>query len=247
MTITLYHMDPLSNGLKCLLALKEKRLDFTSVYIDLLKFEQHQPEFLAVNPDGEIPVLVHDGFKLSQSTVILEYLEDAFPETPHLRPNSPQDAARMRKWNKFIDEHVWSYVSLHGFHRGIGPMLRAQFDEVGMENLLSRIPLEEKRIKWRGAWKGFSTAELDNAARKVGIAVDQANAQLAHSPWLIGDEFSMADINLFADLGLALDSLFPEIGTACRAPHLLDWVARMHERTSVQATLAMSRPQPAAS
>jgi glutathione S-transferase len=61
MALTLYHAEPVANSLKSLISLHEKGLDFKSVYVDLHKFEQHQPWFVAINPEGQVPVLDHDG------------------------------------------------------------------------------------------------------------------------------------------------------------------------------------------
>ena len=80
--LKLYHAEPLANSLKALIPLKEKGLAFESVYVDLHKFEQHEPWFVAINPEGQVPVLDHDGAIITQSSVINEYLEDAFPDAP---------------------------------------------------------------------------------------------------------------------------------------------------------------------
>ena len=69
-------------------ALSEKRLDWTGHYIDILAGEQFKPEFLAINPKAVVPVLVHDGQIIPESTVICEYMEDAFPDHP-IYPSSP--------------------------------------------------------------------------------------------------------------------------------------------------------------
>jgi glutathione S-transferase len=123
--LKLYHAEPVANSLKSLIPLKEKGLEFQSVYIDLHKFEQHEPWFVAINPEGQVPVLDHDGVIVTHTTVINEYLEDAFPDTPPLRPADPVGKARMRFWNKFVDEHVMNFVSMHGWHRMIGVLARS--------------------------------------------------------------------------------------------------------------------------
>ena len=87
MTLKLYHAEPVANSLKSLIPLHEKQLSFESVYVDLHKFEQHEPWFVAINPEGQVPVLDHDGVIVTHTTVINEYLEDAFPDTPPLRKN----------------------------------------------------------------------------------------------------------------------------------------------------------------
>src|SRR3569833_1689572 len=94
--LKLYHAEPGANSLKCLIPLKEKGLAFESIYVDLHKFEQHEPWFVAINPEGQVPVLDHDGNIITHTTVINEYLEDAFPEAPALRPADPLGQARMR-------------------------------------------------------------------------------------------------------------------------------------------------------
>ncbi|MGZ8362093.1 MAG: glutathione S-transferase family protein, partial [Allosphingosinicella sp.] len=109
MALKYYHAEPLANSLKSMIPLFEKGLEFESVYVNLHKFEQHEPWFVAINPEGQVPVLDHDGAIVTHTTVINEYYEDAFPDLPPLRPNTPLGNARMRYWNKFIDEHVMNF------------------------------------------------------------------------------------------------------------------------------------------
>jgi len=243
--LKLYHAEPLANSLKSLIALKEKGLEFESVYVDLHKFEQHEPWFVALNPEGQVPVLDHDGALITHTSVIAEYLEDAFPGTPPLRPADPVDKARMRYWNKFIDEHLMNYVSMHGWHRMVRIIARS-IEDGEFERLMARIPLHEQREKWRTARSGFAEADLANATRKIEVAVDKAEKQLGQTRWLAGDSYTLADINFFATGGIALQRMFPDMNVEQRAPRLTDWVARMLARPGVQAALAMpDRTNPA--
>jgi hypothetical protein len=66
--LKLYHWEPNANSGKPMLALAEKGVEYESHYLDLLQFDQHQPEYLRVNPDGTIPAMVHDGRVLTEST-----------------------------------------------------------------------------------------------------------------------------------------------------------------------------------
>lgn len=238
MTLKLYHAEPAANSLKTLIALKEKGLGFESIYIDLHKFQQHEPWFVAINPEGQVPVLDHDGAIITHTTVINEYLEDAFPDTPPLRPPDPLGKARMRYWNKFVDEQVMNHVSTWGWHIIVTPTARA-VDADEFEKLLARIPKEDQREKWRTAREGFSEVALAYAKRKVERAVDKVEAQLASTPWLAGDMYTLADINFFVMCGFPLERLFPDLGNRERCPRLLDWVAQIHARPAVKAALAM--------
>jgi glutathione S-transferase len=243
--LTLYHAEPVANSLKTLIALHEKQLQFQSVYVDLHKFEQHAAWFLAINPEGQVPVLDHDGAIITHTSVINEYLEDAFPDAPSLRPPDALGKARMRYWNKFVDEQVMEFVSMHGWHRMVGVIARSveagQFDQ-----LMARVPLPAQREKWKKARAGFSDAELAHATRKIEAAVAKAEQQLALTPWLAGGLYTLADVNFFAVCGMALQRMFPEMQLEQRAPRLTDWVARIRERPGVKAAFAMpDRTNPA--
>jgi len=238
MAIKYYHAEPVANSLKSMIPLKEKGLDFESVYVDLHKFEQHQPWFIAINPEGQVPVLDHDGTIVTHTTVINEYLEDAFPDSPPLRPNTPAGNARMRYWNKFIDEHVMNFVSMHGWHRMVGVIARG-IDTGDFAKLVERIPLHEQREKWKTARSGFSEADLANATRKIEVAVDKVEAQLGESEWLAGDTYTLADINFYAHCGMMVERMFPDLAIATRAPRLVAWRDRMTARPGVAASLAM--------
>jgi glutathione S-transferase len=243
--LKLYHAEPIANSLKSLIPLKEKGLEFESVYVDLHKFEQHSPWFVAMNPEGQVPVLDHDGVIITHTTVINEYLEDAFPDTPPLRPADPVGKARMRHWNKFVDEHVMNYVSMHGWHRMVSVIARS-IESGEFDKLLERIPLHEQREKWRTARSGFSESDLANATRKVEVAVDKVEKQLSLAPWLAGEMFTLADINFFSHCGMMVQRLFPGIGVETRAPRLLEWAQRVRERPGVKAALVMpDRTNPA--
>ena len=89
--VKLYHWEPNANSGKPIIALIEKGVDFESHYTDLLEFDQHKPEYLAINPNGTIPVLVHGDVMLAESTEMGEYIDGAFTG-PALRPDSqPQE------------------------------------------------------------------------------------------------------------------------------------------------------------
>jgi glutathione S-transferase len=237
MALKYYHAEPAANSLKSMIPLFEKALPFESVYVDLHKFEQHSGWFVAINPEGQVPVLDHDGVIVTHTTVINEYLEDVFPDVP-LRPRDPVGAARMRYWNKFVDEHVTNHVSMHGWHRMVGIIARS-VESGQFEQLLERIPLPDQRKKWLDARSGFSESELANASAKIEYAVDKVEAQLALTPWLAGDDYTLADINFYCHCGMMVERMFPEMMIAQRAPRLVAWREKMTARPAVRAALDM--------
>ncbi|RBH43329.1 maleylacetoacetate isomerase, partial [Pseudomonas sp. MWU13-2860] len=78
------------------IALNLKGLDYRYQPINLLKGEQQSPEYLAINPQGLVPLLDDGGVKIAQSLAICEYLDEAYPDTPRLLPSAPAERARVR-------------------------------------------------------------------------------------------------------------------------------------------------------
>jgi glutathione S-transferase len=219
-----------------MIPLIEKRLPYQSIYVDLHKFEQHSEWFVAINPEGQVPVLDHDGVIITHTTVINEYLEDVFPDIP-LRPRDPVAAARMRYWNKFVDEHVMNHVSMHGWHRMVGIIAR-NIDSGEFDRLMERIPLPDQRKKWRAARSGFSEADLANATDKIVQAVDKVEKQLVQTPWLAGDDYTLADINFYSMCGMMVERMFPELAIASRCPRLVAWREKINARPAVARALS---------
>ena len=69
------------------------------------------PEFLAINPLGKIPALDDGGRVLVESAVILEYLEERYPQKP-LLPADPHERARVRTLARFVDLYVAPHASV---------------------------------------------------------------------------------------------------------------------------------------
>lgn len=77
-------------------ALQEKGLAFDISTVDLDKNENKQPTFAAVSLTQRVPLLIHEGFAVSESSAITEYLDEIFP-SPALYPSNPQHRARARQ------------------------------------------------------------------------------------------------------------------------------------------------------
>lgn len=79
------------------IALHLKGLDFRTIPVHLLRQggEQNAEVYRAINPQGLVPVLVHDGHVLTQSLAICEYLDECFEVYP-LLPDEPLDRSRVR-------------------------------------------------------------------------------------------------------------------------------------------------------
>jgi glutathione S-transferase len=103
------------------IALHEKGLAFERVLVPFSQtrgYHPKHPDVLAANPKGQVPVLIDGDLALYDSTVILEYLEDAYPDAP-LYPAAPDERARCRLFDLFADEIMM--VPLRALMHRTGP------------------------------------------------------------------------------------------------------------------------------
>jgi glutathione S-transferase/GST-like protein len=239
--LTLYHWEPNANSGKPMLALAEKGVEYQSHYLDLLKFDQHQPEYLKINPDGTIPAMVHRDKVLTESTPMMEYVDESF-EGPPLRPRDPKERWRMRWWMRFFDSYFAPSLSMIGWSVFVGPAVRNR-DRKELEAAIDHIPLEARRIAWRKAmFNEFSPEELAESRRRVWFATGVLEEHLTQHHWIAGDSYSLADINGF-NLGYALPLSQPERCNDEKTPHIMEWLRKIYERPATKATWAKGRTQ----
>jgi glutathione S-transferase len=107
------YSGPLSMfGMKAEIAMREKRLEFDLVLVSYDRsrgYDPKHPDVLRVNPKQQVPVLVHEGVEIFDSTQIFEYLEDLRPEPP-LWPKAPAAKAQARLLELKSDEVFFPHV-----------------------------------------------------------------------------------------------------------------------------------------
>jgi GSH-dependent disulfide-bond oxidoreductase len=238
-SVTLYHWEPNANSGKPMLALMEKGVTFNSHYLDLLGFDQHKPEYLAINPQGTIPAMVHGDRVLTESTAIMEYVEEAFPG-PQLMPAGARDRWRVRWWMKLMDQWLGPSFSMIGWSVFVGPAVRSR-DPAELKAAVERIPLPERRVAWTKAISGnFSAEEMAESRRRVAVGIRMLEDALAERPWLASNQFSLADINGF-NLAYALPLAQPTLSNDDLTPNILRWLRTIYARPATRACWAMGR------
>jgi len=237
--VALYHWEPNANSGKPMLALMEKGVAFDSHYLDLLNFDQHKPEYLAINPQGTIPAMRHGDRVLTESTAIMEYVDEAFAG-PRLMPDDPRDRWRVRWWMKFMDQWLGPSFSMIGWSVFVGPSVRSR-DAAELEAAIERIPLPERRVAWRKAITGrFSSEEMAESRRRVALGIRLLEQELAQRPWLASDHYSLADINGF-NLAYALPLSQPALSNDELTPNILRWLRAIYARPATKACWALGR------
>jgi glutathione S-transferase len=133
--LTLYDADRCPYCARVRIVLAEKGVEYEDVQIDL----SDRPAWLyEKNPLGKVPVLEEDAFVLPESPVIMEYLEERYPE-PALLPADPAARALARLWLERFDDLLGDdYYAARRGGEGAGEHLHARLDE--LEEALARTP-----------------------------------------------------------------------------------------------------------
>ena len=229
-----------SNSGKPIIFLKEKGVDFDYHYIDVLKFEQHQAEYLKLNPDGTVPTVIHDGKIMTESTQALQYLDAVLPG-PSFTPEDPAERYRMRWWATHGSSWAAS-LSVLGWHTFMGPMVR-QMGEEKLKELLERIPNKQRRVAWSTAANStFSEEQLENARKGVAAGVQMMEAHLRESPYFAGDTYSIADMVIFAN-AYSLPLMHDYAANDEISPCFMDWLKRIYLRPAIADAFKLGRTQ----
>jgi glutathione S-transferase len=234
--LTLYHHGSSACAAKVRFALAEKRLEWESRYVDIMRGEQFAPDFLAINPKGVVPVLVDDGEVIRESTVICEYAEEAFPVHP-IYPPSPVLRAQVRTWTKAVDEELHPACSAITYvvsHRHT--LLRNGVDS--FEEFLGKGGGEgsaARALKWQWIHDGLAAPGAADKIRLYDAYLHAMEAALAERSWLVGDTFTMADIAMAPYLNRLSALAMEGMWVGGRLPYVADWFSRVRSRPGFHA------------
>ena len=240
--LTLYHNGASTCSQKVRVVLAEKGLEFESHSVDLIKGEQHDPEYVKLNPNHVVPTLIHDGCALIESSLINEYLDEAFPDPP-LRPESAQDRHALRLWTKRVDDKIQPAAGIVTFAIGPRVILQQQPDEVREANLAA-IPDPARRAARRSVIEhGVQAPEFAGALGRFLDLLDEMEAALSKAEWLSGGSYGLGDIVALPYL-VRLDQLAmaPLLSVEVR-PRVADWFERVKARSSFETAVRAWVPE----
>lgn len=228
MAFILYNAPQSTCSQKVRICLWEKSIGFEEVKLDLFRGDQLTQEYKKLNPNGVVPTLLHGDQVIIDSSVILEYLDDLFPDVP-MRPKSPLGRAQMRIWLRYFEEvpvpaiRVLSYNRV--FLRHYQNMTEHEFLAVAEKKTL------RKDFFLKMGRTGYSEKEMALSLGKLSETVNLMEKTLRDGgPWLLGD-YSQADISIIPVMmrmnDLGLDSLWGS------CPAVTEWFNRHRERPAL--------------
>ena len=229
MALVLYHSPYSTCSQKVRLVLAEKGIEYTSREISFAREEHLTPEYLHLNPNGVVPTLVHDGEPVTDSSCIMEYLDEVFPDPP-LSPDTALGRARLRAWLRYFEEVPTAAARVPSFQRVFLPVLSRVQSADQFDQAAARRPIRKGFYQKMHSGRGFSDEELRNSVEQLQQTVDRIERALAGAPWILGESFTLAEccvtplVDRMDDLGL--HTLWAE------RPRFADWFERIRARPS---------------
>jgi glutathione S-transferase len=208
MSFTLYNAPQSTCSQRVRFVLNAKKISFAEIKLDLLAGDQLKPDYLALNPNGVVPTLDHDGAIVIDSSVIIEYLDEVAPEPARFTPHEPVARAKMRSLMRFIDEMPAAAVRVPTFNLAFLPRFAAMSEEQFLAFAESK-PLRKEFMLAMGR-KGFPEKEMNAALDRMKRTYERLVRAIVESggPWLLGKDITLADVAVMpavvrmADLGL---------------------------------------------
>jgi glutathione S-transferase len=181
---------------------KELGLNFEHLPIEIGDDGAKSPEFLAINPNGRLPVIVDGDFVLFESLAITLYLAKKH-SNGKLYPGTLEGEARAWQWSLWAVTEVDRGVNIWSLHA-------------------VRLPPGER-----------NNALREEALKVIASPFRVLDAAVAQQPYLLGSEFTVADLNVAAVISRAVDM------DLSAWPHLKAWLARCLDRPAARGALAL--------
>ena len=181
---------------------EELGLDYRHLPVEIGDAGARSPEFLALNPNGRLPVIVDDGFVLFESLAITLYLAKKY-SAGKLYPGTLQAEARAWQWSFWAIGEVDRGVNIWSLHA-------------------VRLPPAERNAALR-----------EEALKVIAAPFAVLDAAVAKQLYLLGDEFTVADLNVAAVISRAIDMDLSVV------PYLKAWLVRCLDRPAARAALAL--------
>jgi len=215
MSLTFYYV-PMSTSNVTEAVLAELNIPCDRVQLSIADGDTKKPDFLAINPNGRVPVIVHEGIAIWESAAITLYLGELFGVEAKLYPPAGVQRGEAMKWI------VWSNVSLAEAAGRLSALLPSDSDGVVQSNSQDWVPPEQRSPIALEKAKG-------DLARCLGI-LDHA---LDGKSFLLGD-YSLTDTHLQGFIGW-IGSMEVDLQAF---PNVTGWLGRCCERPAIAQMMA---------
>lgn len=226
--IELYSAPQSTCSQKVRLVLAEKNLSFVEHRMKLFKQDQLKPEYLKLNPNGVVPTLVDQGTPIVDSSVIMEYLDEQYPDRS-LTPRDSVERAKMRAWLRFFEEVPTVAVRFPSYNAAFARHFESMTDDE-FKSLAKSKPVRDKFLGEMNKEKGFSNEKLKQAEDSIRKTVLRMEPALKDHVYLMGDDATLADFCVLPSMirmdDLGYEFLWEDL------PGVVRWLKAMKGRPS---------------
>lgn len=233
--LKLYHGKGSVCSIKVRIGLAEKSLNWESYLIDLQRGEQFAPEYLKLNSNAVVPTLVDGDFVVTESSVILQYIDNLSDENI-LMPDDAKARTITLIWLlRCIDIH--SAINTMTFSTIGREKIIALKTPEEIENSINKMPNPKAASKRRDLINnGLSSPHLVGDFFILDRMFDDMQTALKKSTWLTGNNYRMADTAIIAYVD-RLDRLGMSGLWAKRFPAISNWLEASKARASYETAL----------
>jgi glutathione S-transferase len=226
--LELYHIINSVSAQKVRMALHEKGLE-AKEHLMTLAGDQFEPAYMRLNPNAVVPTLVHDGYPLVESSVILYHIDEAFPDPP-LMPHDPKLRAKVRLYNKLIDEYIHPACTILSFATCFrSRLLKMSPEEREAELAKTPVPKRAEYVRdvtAHGLESGYVVESVKNHNKLLSWIEESTRA----GTYLAGDAYSLADAAVIPYIArlelLGLDKMWVD------RPGVASWWQHVRHRPS---------------
>jgi glutathione S-transferase len=209
------HYYPSTAAMVPHILLEEIGASYERVLVDRTVDEHRKPAYLALNPNGTIPVLTDGDLVLYETAAIVLHLCDTHPQAGLAPALATPQRAHFYKWLMWLTNTLQAALIIYFYGE-----------------------------RWMDAGNEAGAAELKrNAELKIGAMLDQLDGELARNggPWFMGQAYSALDAYVFTLCRWTRNFKSPP---ARSRPHLGPYLRRMLERPAVQRAVANEKLAP---
>ena len=222
----LYHGAISNCSMRVRMTLIEKGLDWNSHHLDLKKKENISDDYFAINPNGLVPTLIDNGVVHIESNDIIDYLDETYPE-PSLRA---ADNATMLEWLRLAGSIHVPAVKPYVYATIIAKKVKKTAEEEAKYNALQQND-ELKKFHSKHAGSGqFSNDDVAEAEAILKQCFDKLEAALDGNDWVMGDQFTLADISWIPLHFVLIGCGYPFE----RYPNITRWAKAFEQKKSFQ-------------
>lgn len=231
--VHLFHFATSNCSQRVRFVLEEKGVDWVSHHVDLIKCENATPEFIAINPKGVVPILIHDGQTIVESNDIIRYVDQNF-DGPVLSPQSNADCEYLEDSLK-LSSDFQAALKLLTYEFLFKPFRRMNEQQLNDYAKGTQNPELANFMREFSSSEGFSRERITAAVREAEDVFALLETRLETRPWLTCNDFGLTDISWVVNLHRFGHMHYP----LSSFPLVTDWLERVRSRPAFRRAISV--------